>query len=168
MTRNGRAPPINRAVRQALQGTLPPVSQIRGNTILSGLNAFYINIYRRAGLDAKLRRVPEKMGPIGARHHSFCGNAARVDAGASKQLALDDRDSLPGRRKTPCKGTPCKGWTRLAGPDYNSVVRRGHGCYFARCANSDNDPEFFAAWETESGKSLSDCSRLTCRKVHMT
>ena len=49
--------------------------------------------------DAKLGRAPRHVGGAGARHQRLGRNAAVVDAGAAKALALDDRDFHAGARQ---------------------------------------------------------------------
>jgi hypothetical protein len=74
-------------------------------------------------VDAEFCGFAGAMGYLRAGDQGLGGCAARVDAGAAEDVALDERDGLTGGGEADSEE-----WACLAGADDEGVVVGGHGC----------------------------------------
>src|SRR5437763_14694795 len=108
---------IDRATFEALQIVFEAAPRFARNRVLARFHGFHIDADRAVDCHAVIGRTPRQMRGVGACHERRRWNAARIDAGPAKILALDYGDIHSGAGKTRRYG-----WTRLWCPEYDGVV----------------------------------------------
>ena len=86
---------IDGAVVHVLQPSLQCGPRLTRNGVLPGFHPPHVDAPGSAGIHSELGCAPNHMGGVGACHHGLGRNAARVDAGATEQFALDYGDFRP-------------------------------------------------------------------------
>ena len=111
------------AVRHAAQPALNARSGVTNDLVLAGHDGGEIDA-NRPGAQAEVAGAPREVSRVGAGDGGLSCRAARIDAGAADELALDDCDRLAGR------GDPA-GHRRpgLAGADHYRVEAAVHRGY---------------------------------------
>ena len=109
------------AVLHAAQPTLEAVARLGDDLVLARFHGLHVDCDCALDGDSVGGSGAGLLGDVGAGDHGLGGRASGVDAGATEELAFDERDGAAGLREPSCEGRP-----GLAGADDDGVEVSWH------------------------------------------